>query len=82
MHGIWVIQGYEENTRLVSKVRRVVILREAYSASLRELENLQNVVKTISTRNTATRFFLHDADIQVITACTTAIRAIYDKLEV
>ena len=61
---------------------RVVFLREAYSRSLRELKNLQNVVKKISTRNSASRFFLNDADIQVITACTTAIRAIYDKLEV
>lgn len=56
--------------------------RHAYLLSFRELKNLQNVVKKISTRGHITRFFLYDADIQAITACTTQITAIYDKLEV
>jgi len=57
-------------------------MRKTLSSFRKELRNLQNVVKKISTRNAVSRFFLHDADIQVISACTTAIRAIYDKLEV
>lgn len=36
----------------------------------------------ISSRNRFARFLLHDADIQAITACTTSIKAVYDKLEV
>ena len=57
-------------------------LSNVYLRSFRELENLRNVVEKISTRSLITRFILNDADIQAITACTAAARAIYDKLEV
>ncbi|KAG9312308.1 hypothetical protein JVU11DRAFT_7619 [Chiua virens] len=48
----------------------------------RELENVQKVVMKISSRGSILRFFLHDADVQAITACTASIKAAYTKIEV
>ena len=49
---------------------------------LRELNQLKDVVTTISNRGHISRLFLHDADIQAVATCTDSIRAIYDMIEV
>ena len=82
-----------EGTKLPKKLKKALnifqkyvtsdrCLRDVYLRWFRELKNLRGAVKKISTRSPTTRFVLNDADMQAIMACTAAVRAIYDKLEV
>ncbi|KAG8220498.1 P-loop containing nucleoside triphosphate hydrolase protein [Butyriboletus roseoflavus] len=57
-------------------------MKKALNSFQRELNNLQTVVTKIEERGHVARFFLQDMDIQVITACTTSIKEVYDILEV
>ncbi|KAG6382129.1 hypothetical protein JVT61DRAFT_772 [Boletus reticuloceps] len=56
-------------------------MKRALSSSQRELNNLQKLVIKVSSRSRIAGFLLHDADVQTITACTTSIKTVYDKLE-
>ena len=87
------IAQYTEGTKLPKELKKTLktfqkyvtsdrYLSAVFLRSFRELRNLQNVVKKISTRTPIIRFILSDADMQAITACTAVVRAVYDKLEV
>ncbi|KAG6382094.1 hypothetical protein JVT61DRAFT_736 [Boletus reticuloceps] len=57
-------------------------MKRALNSFQRELNNLQKLVVKISSRSRIAGLLLHDADVQTITACTTSIKTIYDKLEI
>ena len=84
--GIKAIERYEENIELFSNASSFEQRLRKGDAHIyhyfRELNNLREVVTKISRRGRFARFLLHDADIQAITACTTSIKAVYDKLGV
>ncbi|KAF8557843.1 hypothetical protein OG21DRAFT_1504813 [Imleria badia] len=70
------ITQYAATSRLSKDMNRTL---ESFQ---RELHKLQKVVTKVSSRGPVARFLLHDADIEAITACTTSIKAVYDKLGV
>lgn len=50
--------------------------------TFRELKRLRKVVTKISNRGRIARFLLHDADIEILIACTASIKVVYDKIGV
>ncbi|KAF8557899.1 kinase-like protein [Imleria badia] len=68
------ITQYAATSRLSKDMNRTL------ASFQRELHKLQKVVTKVSSRGPVARFLLHDADIEAITACTTSIKAVYDKL--
>ncbi|KAF8132017.1 hypothetical protein EV363DRAFT_1164405 [Boletus edulis] len=72
----------DEITRYAMRSELSRDMKRALNSFQRELNNLQKVVIKISSRGRIAGFFLYDADIQTITACTASIRTVFDKLEI